>query len=97
MEEARNPAVTKPPPLFEVDHALSIWEKNLALDKPSTSEGPDRQLVPSLLTLGSLSLIGGPWQRYDGPSQSARDRHATAQPPRFGHPDGYQPQSGVYL
>jgi hypothetical protein len=61
--------------------------------------GPPASFIPSLLPMGSLSPIGGPWQRYaEAPSMvpAPRDRPQANGAPRFGHPEGYAPLHGLY-
>ena len=71
----------------EVVRALDLME--LAPDEASDLSYHQRSLLP----LGSLSAIGGPVQA----SPTARTGRPGAGPPRYGHPPGYVPRSGVYL
>ena len=84
----------------DVDRTLTALEQRIAEEHAWPDlRGPPTQFVKDLLPAGSLSVIGGPWQRYD-PSATAVApplfRPKLERPPRFGFPKGFESRSGVY-
>lgn len=61
--------------------------------------GPPEHFVTPLLPVGSLSITGGPWQRYEPSGTAAappRQRPPLASPARFGWANGFTPRQGLY-
>ena len=79
--------------LGHVDRTLQVYEQRMTQEQMWPDlRGPPAHLVPPLLPIGSLSLCGGPWQKYATAAPPSRK----ASPPRFGFPDGFRPRRGVY-
>ena len=78
--------------LGHVDRALNLWEHGRVRGKS------DASFVPSLIPIGALSPtpLWEPHQygKLMHPSQIAP---APSGPPRFGNPEGFEPQGGVFL
>ena len=84
-----------------VDRTLGLIERRLAEDDHAWPDlrAPPASFVRTLLPVGTLSAIGGPWQLYATPPSATappRDRPPISENPRSGCPDGFEPRLGVY-